>query len=141
MTDREKGKEQDRGAKIRILVDIRAAFARNGDPLLLATETLLHTLNADPEAPWHEYGPDGLTARRLQMLLKDYEIGSANRRFPDGTQRRGYARADFADAWNRYCPAPEPAAPLAPPQSASPRVPGPGLPPAPPPTPGTGPRR
>jgi hypothetical protein len=141
MTERERGNEQNRGAKVRILVDIRAAFARNGDPQLLATETLLQALNADPEAPWREHGPDGLTARRLQMLLKDYEITSANRRFPNGPQRRGYARGDFIDAWNRYCPAPEPAAPTAVPPAALSRVAGAGLPTAPPPLPGTGPRR
>ena len=27
--------------------------------------------------------------------------GSGRLRFSDGTQRRGYARADFTDAWNR----------------------------------------
>jgi hypothetical protein len=114
MTDREKGNEHDRGEKVRILVDIRATFARNGDPRLMATETLLHALNSDREAPWHEHSPVGLTARKLQMLLADYEIHSANRRFAEGTQRRGYARADFTDAWNRYCPAPEHVAPEAP---------------------------
>ncbi|WP_407648702.1 DUF3631 domain-containing protein [Actinacidiphila epipremni] len=164
MTDREKGNEHDRGAKIRILVDIRAAFARNGDPRLMATETLLHALNSDPEAPWHEHGPVGLTARKLQMLLADYEIHSANRRFSESTQRRGYARADFTDAWNRYCPAPESVASAAsgvhsaappvgaersesearsrpsPPQATQRRGPGSGLPLAPL-VPGTGPRR
>ena len=164
MTEREKGNEQDRGPKVRILADIRAAFARHGDPPLLATETLLHALNTDPEAPWHEHGPDGLTARRLQMLLKDYEISSANRRFPDSTQRRGYARGDFTDPWNRYCPLPEQAAPTAPdpqpppapalagaderavqarpvqPPTVKPQAPGPVVPP-PAMVPGTGPRR
>ncbi|MFF7155336.1 DUF3631 domain-containing protein [Streptomyces sp. NPDC008139] len=163
MTEREKGNEQDRGAKVRILADIRAAFASHGDPPMLATGELLDTLNADPEAPWHEHGPAGLTARKLQMLLADYEIHPANRRFSDG-QRRGYARADFTDAWNRYCPAPDPVAPEAPdphadaPPAAAERsepevrprpspsqvtqrgMPGLGLPPASP-VPGTGPRR
>jgi hypothetical protein len=164
MTDREKGNDQDRGLKIRILVDIRAAFARHGGPPALPTDTLLYTLNADPEAPWREHGPDGLTARRLQMLLTDYEVRSTNRRFPDGTQRRGYASTDFTDAWNRYCPAPEqgaatapdarppleaaitePSGPDGPARSATSgrtglKVWGSGMPP-PPPGPGTGPRR
>ncbi|CAG6398530.1 DUF3631 domain-containing protein [Streptomyces cocklensis] len=165
MTEREKGNEQDRGAKVRILADLRGAFARHGDPPLLATETLLHALNADPEAPWHEQGPAGLTARKLQILLADYEIHPANRRFPDGTQRRGYARADFIDPWNRYCPLPEHTAPTVPEAEpplplalaeaagndvqarvtslpeARPKLPGSGRPPPPPPSPGTGPRR
>nr|WP_223188079.1 DUF3631 domain-containing protein [Streptomyces sp. CBMA29] len=147
MTEREKGNEQDRGAKVRILADIRSAFAAHGDPALLATEKLLETLNADPEAPWHEQGPAGLTARKLQMLLADYEIHPANRRFSDG-QRRGYAQADFTDAWNRYCPQPDNTespgrdaqvgpGPLS---AAMPKPRGLGLP-LPPPSAGTGPRR
>ncbi|MFC4035306.1 DUF3631 domain-containing protein [Streptomyces polygonati] len=148
MTEREKGNEQDRGTKVRILTDLRAAFASQGDPALLATGTLLDTLNADPEAPWHEQGPAGLTARKLQMLLADYEIHSANRRFDNGTQRRGYARADFTDAWNRYCPLPDhtespgrdaQAGPV-PLSAAVPKAPGSSLP-LPPPSAGTGPRR
>jgi hypothetical protein len=163
MTDREKGNEHDRGAKIRILVDIRSVFAEHGDPSHLPTETLLHALKSDSEAPWHEHGSQGLTARGLQILLKDYEISPTNRRFDDGTQRRGYARPDFADAWNRYCPAPQPVAPpprshqealpTGPersepdtrgrpslPQGTQRRAPNSGLPPAPS-APGTGPRR
>ncbi len=162
MAEREKGNEQDRGAKVRILADIRSAFASQGHPALLATEEILETLNADPEAPWHEQGPTGLTARKLQILLADYEIHPANRRFTGGMQRRGYARADFTDAWNRYCPQPEPAAepepslPAAPAVEvahapvvragrpvpvAGPRPAGPGRPLPLLPTPGTGPRR
>lgn len=82
------------------------------------------------------------------MLLADYEIHPANRRFSNGTQRRGYARADFTDAWNRYCPLPDNTnaagrdtqvgpVPLS---AAMPKPPGLGLP-VPPPSPGTGPRR
>ncbi|WP_242425151.1 DUF3631 domain-containing protein, partial [Frankia sp. EI5c] len=34
----------------------------------------------------------------------EYGIRSANIRFPDGTQAKGYDRAAFTDAWARYCP-------------------------------------
>jgi hypothetical protein len=87
--------------RTRLLVDCRAAF---GPDTALPTERLLERLNADPEAPWADRGPAGLTGRRLGILLADYGIGSHNIRFPDGTQRKGYTRADFADAWARYCP-------------------------------------
>ena len=42
---------------------------------------------------------------RLAAMLRDYDIRSANIRFgePIG-QVKGYYRADFADAWARYCP-------------------------------------
>ncbi|MBW8792243.1 MAG: hypothetical protein JF597_01150, partial [Streptomyces sp.] len=35
---------------------------------------------------------------------------SANRRFPDGTQAKGFARNQFLDTWARYCPEPNPPA-------------------------------
>ncbi|MGW5166698.1 DUF3631 domain-containing protein [Streptomyces nodosus] len=46
-------------------------------------------------------------------MLKPYGIGSANRRFPDGTQAKGFARNQFLDTWARYCPEPKPADPSA----------------------------
>jgi hypothetical protein len=64
-----------------------------------------------PEAPWTDYATTGLTTMKLGALLREYDIRSANIRFglPTG-QAKGYQRADFLDAWNRYCPtADEPA--------------------------------
>jgi hypothetical protein len=37
-------------------------------------------------------------------MLREYGIRSANVRMPDQTQRKGYTRAKFTDAWRRYCP-------------------------------------
>jgi len=93
--------------RTRLLLDCRTAFA---DQAAIATAHLLQCLNTDPEAPWSEHGPSGLTGRRLAVMLRDYGIHSANIRFPDGTQAKGYTRAEFTDAWRRYCPS-EPATP------------------------------
>ncbi len=41
---------------------------------------------------------------KLGVLLREYDIRSANIRFPDGTRPRATTATDFADAWNRYCP-------------------------------------
>src|SRR6476469_5160820 len=41
-------------------------------------------------------------------MLRDFDISSANRRWPDGGQSKGYLRDDFSDAWSRYCPPPRP---------------------------------
>lgn len=103
-----------------LLADCRGAF---GDAAALPTEELLTRLRHDPEAPWGEYGSAGLTARRLGILLAEYGIRSANIRFPDGTQRKGFTRSDFADAWARYCPAPtaDPSHPSQPHQPSSER--------------------
>ncbi|MEU1053427.1 DUF3631 domain-containing protein [Streptomyces sp. NPDC005876] len=105
MTAYEAGQDEEGGLKTRILVDIRRAFAAEGDPTVMRTSRLLEHLNGDKEAPWAEYGANGLTPRGLQELLKDYGgLGSANRRFPDGAQAKGFARNQFLDAWARYCP-------------------------------------
>ncbi|MGY1437040.1 DUF3631 domain-containing protein [Streptomyces reniochalinae] len=104
MSDYEAGQDEDGGLKIRILADIRSAFASCGDPEALSTNRLLSVLREDPEAPWAEYGTNGLTPRGLQLLLKDYGIQSANIRFPDGGQAKGFSRNRFLDAWARYCP-------------------------------------
>lgn len=86
---------------MRLLTDCRAIFT---DVTALPTAQLLIRLNADPEAPWRTHGPSGLTAHKLGAMLREYSITSANIRFPDGTQAKGYHRDAFADAWSRYCP-------------------------------------
>lgn len=87
--------------RIRLLSDCRTAF---GPDTALSTAVLLDRLKADADAPWFDYGPTGLTAAKLGSLLREYDIRSANIRFPDGAQAKGYQRADFTDAWTRYCP-------------------------------------
>jgi Protein of unknown function (DUF3631) len=57
--------------RIRLLTDIRTAF---GDAEALPTTVLLTRLRSDPEAPWSDHGPDGITARRLAELLADYDV-------------------------------------------------------------------
>lgn len=98
----------DMPLRVRLLVDCRTAFG----PQLkaLSTVLLLGYLKADPEAPWADHGPHGLTARRLATMLREYDINSCNVRLADGTQAKGYVRDDFADAWDRYCPRPGPEA-------------------------------
>ena len=88
--------------RIRLLTDCRTAF---GNLDAIPTTLLLERLKTDPESPWADYGPNGLTAMRLGTLLRNYDIHSGNIRFPNG-QAKGYQRADFTDAWTRYCPTP-----------------------------------
>ncbi|WP_157249717.1 DUF3631 domain-containing protein [Nonomuraea typhae] len=89
---------------LRLLTDCRQAF---GPDTALPTATLLDRLKANPESGWADYGPTGLTAMKLGALLREYDIRSCNIRFPDAPQGKGYQRADFLDAWARYCPAVE----------------------------------
>ncbi|MFH8260605.1 DUF3631 domain-containing protein [Streptomyces roseolus] len=107
MTRHEAEQDQDNSAlNLRLLADIRRAFAAEGNPALLRTGRLIGILNEDTESPWPEYKDKGLTPRGLQLLLKDYGISASSHRFPDGLQARGFAREQFADAWARYCPEP-----------------------------------
>jgi hypothetical protein len=90
--------------RIRLLADCRTAF---GGADALPSTTIVGRLCADTEAPWCE-PPPGITPKRLAALLAEYDIRSAPIRFGEPTgQVRGYYRADFTDAWARYCPAPQ----------------------------------
>lgn len=103
--------EQDQDSSslgIRLLADIRRAFATEGNPPALRTGRLLDILNQDDETPWPEHTANGLTPRGLQILLKEYGISSATRRFHGGVQAKGFTRLQFADSWARYCPEPTP---------------------------------
>ena len=93
----------DTSTRVRLLVDCRVAFA---DQEAIPTTLLLERLRLDPEAPWREYGPQGLTAMRLGQMLREYDIRSSTMRFPGLGQAKGYRRTDFTDAWDRYCPEP-----------------------------------
>jgi hypothetical protein len=96
---------------VRLLTDCRTAFA---DQDVMPTTVLLDKLNNDPEAPWRDHGPHGLTARRLAVLLGEYEIHSTTIRFDGLGQAKGFRRIDFTDAWRRYCAPPVlPTAPAA----------------------------
>jgi hypothetical protein len=91
--------------RVRVLIDCRTVF---GEDTALPTAELLARIRALPESGWNEYGPVGLTAMKLGVLLRDYGIRSDTIRFPDVGQAKGYHRADFADSWARYCPPPKP---------------------------------
>ncbi|MFJ9519531.1 DUF3631 domain-containing protein [Kitasatospora sp. NPDC101801] len=108
MVDAEVQAEDDNPGGARILADIRRIFHAAGEPDSIATDQLLFTLNGDPEAPWAEAGRGGLTPRGLGAMLREFGISSGNVRMPDGTQRKGYTRHKFLDAWRRYCPAVHP---------------------------------
>ncbi|MCC9311829.1 DUF3631 domain-containing protein [Kitasatospora sp. RB6PN24] len=108
MVDAEVQTEEDNPGGARILADIRRIFHAAGEPDSIATDQLLFTLNGDPEAPWAETSRGGLTPRGLGAMLREFGISSGNVRMPDGTQRKGYLRNKFLDAWRRYCPAVHP---------------------------------
>lgn len=96
---------RDGPALRRLARDLRDWLRAHLDTLEAAVPVMpVEDRAADPEAPWADYGPTGLTAMKLGVLLREYDIRSVTMRFPDCGQAKGYQRGDFADAWARYCP-------------------------------------
>jgi hypothetical protein len=84
---------------IRLLADLKTIFEEEDH---LPTEAILERLYRLDEAPWGEIqNGKGLNARGLATRLRQYEIKSATIRIGERTPK-GYRRADFEDAWNRY---------------------------------------
>ncbi|AUH42206.1 DUF3631 domain-containing protein [Streptomyces sp. CMB-StM0423] len=104
MVAAETAAEDEHASGARILADIRRVFVAQREVDSLSTEELLHHLRQDVESPWAEWGRHGLSPRDLGAMLREFEITSGNVRMADGTQRKGYTRNKFLDAWRRYCP-------------------------------------
>ena len=85
--------------RVRLLTDCRTIFTDAGrHSTALPTSHLIERLRGIDEAPWAD-----LNAHKLAKLLREFGIFSAgNIRFVTG-QAKGYRKADFADAWDRYC--------------------------------------
>ncbi|MFD9814471.1 DUF3631 domain-containing protein [Streptomyces sp. NPDC059080] len=104
MVAAEAAAEEEHSGGARILADIRRVFVAQREVDSLSTEDLLHQLRQDAESPWAEWGRHGLGARDLSGMLREFGIRPGNVRMADGTQRKGYMRNKFLDAWRRYCP-------------------------------------
>lgn len=91
---------------LRLLADIRHAFDESRRDAM-PTGELVSALLADPEGPWGDLRGKPLTARALATLLEPYAVRSVQL-WEGGKNVRGFRRADFADAWARYLPAPAP---------------------------------
>jgi hypothetical protein len=95
----------------RLLADLRDVFAARDDALfgeagVLFTSDILKALTALEEAPWGGWHDgEGIKARDLAKLLKPYGVAPRQVRI-GGTTAKGYHRAELADAWSRYAPAP-----------------------------------
>lgn len=86
---------------VRLLEDIRCAFA---DKEKVSTKDLVDTLNKVEEAPWSSWnGGLGISPRDLARQLKPFHIKSETVRIGERTPK-GYHRASFQDAWERYLP-------------------------------------
>ena len=91
---------------IRLIADCRDAFEDEDDDRISSKRLLPHTCARSRR----RRGVAGTTVtgsrpRELAHKLRPYGIESRDLRTAEGT-RKGYRRADFEDAWARYCPYP-----------------------------------
>jgi hypothetical protein len=87
---------------VQLLADTKRVFSRR-EIESIWTEKLLEHLHARQERPWCEYGymRKPITARQLAELLRPFKIVSRQVK-QGGTNRQGYNREQFAEAWRRY---------------------------------------
>jgi Protein of unknown function (DUF3631) len=90
-----------RTANARALAATKSVFAGIEDDAI-SSEDLIQKITEDPDSEWKEWrSGKPITQKQLAQLLKPYRI------FPEpvrigGRQVRGYLRARFLDAWDRY---------------------------------------
>lgn len=109
--------KEDDEARTVLLGDIRDVF-ENPDHDIYTTkedkhvksENLVAKLVAREDRPWAEFGRarKPITANRLASLLRGYKIKPGTIRFGPGDKdtAKGYKHSQFADAFERYLPAP-----------------------------------
>jgi hypothetical protein len=103
--DSEVGAESD---KVRLLADIRAIFEELALDRL-PSASLVAELVKDADGRWAAYGRNSkpITQRQVATLLSEFTTPSGAKIKPrnvrtDGKVPKGYAREDFADAFERY---------------------------------------
>jgi hypothetical protein len=88
-------------AGVALLRDIKAVFAASTLDYV-TSKSLIDRLAADPEKPWAEWSRGKpITEKGVAALLHEYHIFSRNVGSRD-TQSKGYRKADFEEAWERY---------------------------------------
>ncbi|HUZ33096.1 MAG TPA: DUF3631 domain-containing protein [Xanthobacteraceae bacterium] len=89
------------GMRVRLLADIRDVFDSAAAERLSSSD-IVARLTAREDLPWGELrGGRPITAPMLANMLRQFGIRPKVFRSGDATPR-GYLRADFADAWDRY---------------------------------------
>jgi len=94
--------EESPSIGVELLRDIEAAF-KERRTIRLSTAELLNILTQDEEAPWATWNRGvPLRPRQLAARLSEFGIKSKTTRLSTASQLKGYALADFADAFARY---------------------------------------
>ncbi len=83
---------------VQLLTDIQRVFTEDK----IQTADLLNRLHQlETAPPWASLKGEPIDAMFLARMLRDYEIEPLQIRI-GGVKTRGYLRADFEDAWDRY---------------------------------------
>jgi hypothetical protein len=103
----------------KLLLDIRRIFDARAVDRIVTEQLLEELIEMESDAPWAIWWEADVKAGRLRgpamrvaSMLKGYRINVSSPesikprviKMPDGSTPRGYLRADFQDAWRRYCP-------------------------------------
>jgi putative DNA primase/helicase len=99
------GESEDPSEGVMLLADIRRIFDKQS-PDRLSTQELLAALREDEDRPWHDYREEGfgITDKQLARLLKLFAIHPNSVRIQGKGTPKGYMRAWFQDAFDRYLP-------------------------------------
>jgi putative DNA primase/helicase len=99
------GAIDDETTRIKLLADIRDAFAARSASRMSSEDLVAHLVGLD-DRDWPEFGKTGRPITKVQVarLLKPLRISSGTIRLDDGQTAKGYYRAAFEDAFARYLP-------------------------------------
>ncbi|MFC1660332.1 DUF3631 domain-containing protein [Gemmatimonadota bacterium] len=107
------GQAEDDEVGTLLLEDLRRIFQEQNRDRLTSRE-ITDALVKMEDRPWPEWRRgQPLTTRALARILKPYEIGPKGLRWDEEGHKpgtRGYVRADFSEAWERYLPPLDPPA-------------------------------
>lgn len=103
------GQAEDPSEGVMLLADIRRIFDEKAKNRL-STEELISALVDEEDRPWCDFQEQGhrIGAKQLARLLKVFGIRPGTVRIGDNTPK-GYKRAWFEDAFDRYLPSGNPA--------------------------------
>jgi putative DNA primase/helicase len=96
------GKSDSRTANVRALAATKMVLDEVKDDAIMSAD-LIQRMTADPDSEWVEWGKTGkpISQKQLANLLKRYGIAPGQVRI-NGVQGRGYLRAHFIEAWERW---------------------------------------
>jgi hypothetical protein len=101
-------RSQDDSNGVRMLADIRDIFSeRNVDRI--SSHDLANALANIETSPWAEWSKGKcISPNSVAHILGGFGITPGSIRQPDGKTPKGYYKADFVDAWERYLPQVDP---------------------------------